>query len=80
MSGFTLIFCFKHFNSNKFFDSFLGKFNVCTGNLDKFLTKARSFILGFFFRLGSGYISAESSVVISIHPEIFQKRFFKRSS
>ena len=28
LEGFTMIFCFKHFNSNRFFDNFVGKFDA----------------------------------------------------
>ena len=69
--GFALIFCFTHFRGNRYFYSFLGKFNAITGNLDKLLTKEKSFILDFW--LGSKYTCAESSVFRSIYPELYQK-------
>ena len=77
-----MVFCFKHFNSNRRFDSFLGKFNVISGNLGKFLKEKKGSILG--FRLGSEYPYAESFTFRSIHPDgipkdFFSKRFFKIS-
>ena len=44
---FTLVFCFKHFNSNRYFDFFLGEFNVINRNLDNLLTRKKGFNLGF---------------------------------
>ena len=72
--GFALIFCFKHFNRNRRFDSSLGKSNVITEKLNNFLIREKSFILGFW--LGSEYSPAESSVFRSIHPEVFRKITF----
>ena len=39
LKGFTLIFCFNYFNSNRCFDSFLGKFTAVAGI---FLTRAKN--------------------------------------
>ena len=62
-------FCFKHFNSKRCFDSFFGKFNAITGNLDKFLKREKGFILD--FRLGSEYPYAESFIFRSIRPDVW---------
>ena len=48
LRGFVLIFRIKYFNSNRYFDSALGKFNGITGNLDNFLTREKSFVLEVF--------------------------------
>ena len=51
LRGFAMIFCSKHFNSNRCFDSFLGKFNAINGNLGKFLKREKRlyprFLTGF---------------------------------
>ena len=51
LRGFAMVFCFKHFNSNRCFDSFLGKFNAINGNLGKFLKREKRlyprFLTGF---------------------------------
>ena len=53
--GFAMVFCFKHFNNNRCFDSFLGKLNAITGNLGKFLKREKRlhfrFLTGFWIRL-----------------------------
>ena len=67
LEGFTMIFCFKHFNSNRFFDNFVGKFDAI-----KFLKKG--FILHFW--LGSEYTYAESFIFRSIHPRVLRKIAF----
>ena len=60
---FALIFCFKYFNTNRCFDSFFGKFNVITGNLDKFLTRLHPrFLTGFWI-----------GCIQKFHPQVFQK-------
>ena len=71
---FAMIFCFKHFNSNRCFDSLLGKFNSIIGNLGNFLKRKKGFILEFW--LGSEHTSAESFIFRSIHPEVFRKIAF----
>ena len=78
-----MVFCFIHFNSNRCFRSFLGKFNTITGNSGKFLEKEKNFILD--FQLGSEYPYAESCIFRSIYPDgiskdTFSQRFFKIST
>ena len=39
LTGLVSILCFKHFSGIRCVDSYLGKFHVITGNLDKYLTR-----------------------------------------
>ena len=47
LEGFAMIFCFKHFSSKRYFDSFLGKFHAITGNFGKFLKREKRLHLRF---------------------------------
>ena len=80
LRGFAMIFCFKHFNSNRCFDSFLGKFNAINGNLGKFLKREKRlyprFLTGFWIHLCRDiYVQKYSST--GIPKDGFSKRFFK---
>ena len=80
LRGFAFIFCFKHLNSNRYFDASLRELHVVNGNLDNFLTREKSFILD--FSTVSEHISAESSVCNQtyssrgISKDSFSKSFF----
>ena len=69
--GFAMIFCFKHFNRNRCFDSFHGKFNAVTGNLGKFLK------YGFHFRFLTGFW-IRLCRVIYLYSEVFIQRKSER--
>ena len=72
--------CFKHFNSNRSFDSFLGKYNAITGNLGKFLKFGLHlrFLTGFWIDLCRViYMQKYSSR--GIPKDSFSERFFKIS-
>ena len=47
LRDFALIFCLKHFNSNRSFDSSFEEFNEIAGNLDNFLTREKQLHLRF---------------------------------
>ena len=72
---FALIFCFKHLNSNRCFDSSREEFNVITGNSDNFLTREKSFILDFW--LVSECISAKYFEWEATLKGFFSKSFSK---
>ena len=77
-----MIFCFKHFNSNRCFDSYLGKFDSITGNLGKFLKREKRLHLRFLtgFRIHQSrviYIQKYSSR--GFLKDSFSERFFKIS-
>ena len=67
-----MVFCFKHFNSNKCFDSLLGKFNAITGNLGKFLKREKRLHLRFL----RCRVIAELFIFRSIHPDGIPKNSF----
>ena len=78
--GFVMTFCFKHFNSNRFVNSFLGKFNTITRNLGKLLKREKRPHLRFFIEFWIHlcrviYIQKYSSR--GIPKDNFSERFFK---
>ena len=80
LRSFPMIFCFGHFNSNRCFGSFFGKFNTINGNLGKFLNREKRlyprFLIGSWIHLcGAIYIQKDSSK--SIPKDTFSERFFK---
>ena len=75
-----MIFCFKHFNSSRCFDSFLGKFNAINGNLGKFLKrekKALSQIFDWVLNTPMQNHLYLEVFIAGIPKDNFSKKFFK---